>query len=132
MRKSDYNTKQKDLLLSVIRNNSCEFSVKDIYEKVKDSMGLTTVYRFIDKLVEEGMLNKTIGEDNTTYYQYLEECDCLNHFYLKCTSCGEMIHVDCECIDDLSTHILKHHKFRASREHIIINGTCFKCCKEVN
>lgn len=132
MARSDYNTKQKDLLLGIIKKYNHEFSVKDIYEEVKDSIGLTTIYRYIDKLVEEGTLNKTIGEDNTMYYQYLEECDSLNHFYLKCTNCGEMIHVDCDCIEDLSSHILKHHKFITSREHIIINGICNKCCKGVN
>jgi len=126
-RSETYNTKQKDIILEKIKKHSHEFTIKDIYEEVKDSVGLTTVYRLVDKLVEEGTINKYIDKDNITYYEYLEECDCHNHFYLKCENCGEMIHVDCDCIEELSNHIVKEHDFKLSREHIIIKGLCKKC-----
>ena len=81
--KESYKTKQKDIILDIIKKQKHEFTIKDIHEKVKDEVGLTTIYRLIDKLVEENRVNKTIGIDNTTYYQYLEECNHENHFYLK-------------------------------------------------
>jgi len=123
--RSNYNTGQRELLLNTISHENGEFTVKDISNKT--DVGLTTIYRFIDKLVKEGKLKKEIGNDNTTYYQYLEECDCDDHFYLKCTSCGELTHVDCECIDSLSKHIKKKHNFKLNRENIIIEGLCSKC-----
>ena len=123
-----YNTKQKDLILDLIKKEKHEFTVKDIYSKL-DGVGLTTIYRLIDKLVEEKRINKTIGKDNTTYYQYLEECNHTNHFYLKCDKCGSMIHVDCDCIEDLSNHIIKEHSFLPNGKNIIINGLCKKCNK---
>lgn len=125
--RGNYNTEQKELLLDIISKENGEFTVKNISNKT--DVGLTTIYRFIDKLVKEGKLTKEIGNDNTTYYQYLEDCDCDDHFYLKCSNCGELTHVDCECINDLSNHIKKHHNFKISKEHIIINGTCSKCLK---
>ena len=124
-----YNTKQKDLILEVIKSQKNEFSVKDIYNEIKEYAGLTTIYRFIDKLVSDGVLNKTVGEDNTTYYQYLSSCECENHFYLKCNNCGELTHIDCDCIEELTNHITKHHKFRPDKDHIIITGTCNKCSR---
>lgn len=126
-RKDVYNTKQKEVILDTIKSNKKEFTIKEIYERLKECTGLTTIYRLVDKLVEDGFLNKRIGDDNTTYYQYLEKCDCSNHFYLKCTNCGKLIHVDCDCIKDLSEHICCKHGFIASREHIIINGICSEC-----
>ena len=68
-----YNTKQKDIILELIKKYHHEFTVKDIYESIKESVGLTTIYRLVDKLVDEGRISKTIGKDNQTYYQYLEE-----------------------------------------------------------
>lgn len=130
-RNESYNTKQKDIIFDVIKRQTHEFTIKDIYNEVCDKTGLTTIYRLVDKLVEDGCLSKFIGKDNITYYQYLEKCDCNNHFYLKCDICGSMIHIDCDCIEDLSNHILNNHKFNLSKEHIIINGTCNKCSKEV-
>ena len=122
-----YNTKQKNIILGVIRKQDHEFTVKDIYNEVKDELGLTTVYRMIDRLVLDKYLSKSISKDNVTYYQYLEKCDNENHFYLKCNICGAMEHVDCDCIDDLYKHILKTHKFKLSKDNIIINGLCNKC-----
>jgi len=125
-----YNTKQKDIIFDIIKKHKHEFTVKDIYEEIKEKAGLTTIYRLIDKLVADGRLSKNIGKDNVTYYQYLEECDNENHFYLKCDLCGDMKHVDCNCIEDLTKHIFKEHNFSPSDRNIIINGICEKCSKE--
>ena len=126
-----YKTKQKDLIMNEIIKQNHEFTIKDIYEKLSNEVGLTTIYRLVDRLVKEGILNKTISKENITYYQYLERCNHKNHFYLKCEKCGSMIHVDCDCIEELTNHILNNHKFKLTREHIIINGVCKNCAKEV-
>ena len=126
-----YNTKQKDLILNIIKNYKHSFTVNDIYEQVKDNTGLTTVYRLIDKLVAEGTINKTIDDNNKPIYQYLDECEEKNHFYLKCDKCGSIIHTDCDCIESISKHMLKEHNFHTSDKHIIINGLCSNCSKEV-
>lgn len=125
--KEIYKTKQKDIILNIIKKKEQEFTIKEIYEEIKDEVGLTTIYRLVDKLVEENILNKTIGIDNTTYYQYLEKCNNHNHFYLKCDKCGNLVHVDCDCIEELTSHIANKHKFKPNKEHIIINGLCNKC-----
>jgi len=127
MRSEFYNTKQKDIILNTIKNYTKEFTIKDLYKKLNENVGLTTIYRLIDRLVKENKLSKYIGKDNITYYQYLEECHEDNHFYLKCVKCGDMVHIDCDCILDLSNHIVKKHHFEPSKEHIIINGICEKC-----
>lgn len=128
-RSETYNTKQKGIILDVIKKQKNEFSAKDIYNEVKDLTGLTTIYRFIDKLVSDGILNKTLRNGNTTYYQYLTKCNRNNHFYLKCITCGNLTHIDCDCIKELTSHITKHHKFRPNKDHIVITGICNKCYK---
>lgn len=121
-----YKTKQKDIIIDIIKKQKKEFTVKDIKSIVKDDTGLTTIYRVVDKLVSDGFLIQSI-KDNITYYQYLEKCDHTNHFYLKCNNCGSMIHIDCDCISDLSNHILKEHNFKSDNENIIISGLCSRC-----
>lgn len=122
-----YNTKQKDLIFEIIKKQKKEFTIKDIYNDVKDKTGLTTIYRLVDKLVDDKILSKTIGRDNITYYQYLGSCNHENHIYLKCNKCGEMTHLKCDCIEDLNNHIFNEHHFKTSKDHIIINGICSKC-----
>ena len=126
-RSTNYNTKQKELILSIIKKKKHEFRVKDLYDDLNKEIGLTTIYRQIDKLVNEGRINKNINKDNITYYQYLEECNKKNHFYLKCDKCGNMTHIDCDCIEQLSNHIVKEHQFNLNKDCIIINGICKRC-----
>ena len=124
-----YNTKQKENILNVIKSLNHEFTVKELYDKLT-GIGLTTVYRLVDKLVGEGTVKKTIGKDNNTYYQYLGVCNHKNHFYLKCDICSKLEHVDCDCIINLWDHINKEHEFNPSNDQIIINGICKDCNKE--
>lgn len=126
-----YNTKQKDLILDKIKNKKTSFTIKDIYADLNKEVGLTTIYRFIEKLEKETLVTKEINEDNITYYQYLEKCEHNNHFYLKCEKCKNIIHIDCDCINELYNHIKNEHEFKLNKEKIIINGICKKCIKEV-
>ena len=126
-KRSNYNTKQKEQLFEYVKNKKEEFTIKEIYDAFNRNIGLSTIYRFIDKLVDDGMLEKRIGSDQSCYFTYLEECDCLNHYYLKCHTCGKIIHVDCDCINELSSHIFLKHNFNIDLNNIIIYGYCDKC-----
>ncbi len=125
-----YHTKQKDRLLKVIQSKNKEFTVKEVYEGLNKEIGLTTIYRYIDKLVKDGRVLQVVGDNNITYYQYKELCDKENHFYLKCDVCGKLIHVDCDCVKDLSNHILNVHGFKLNNHEFIVNGICDICSKE--
>lgn len=125
-----YNTKQKEIILDLIKNINKSFTIKDLYNELHGKVGLTTIYRLVDKLINEDLISKRIDNDNNTYYQYLGECNHDNHFYLKCTKCNKLIHIDCDCINDLTNHIFKEHKFKSNKDRIIIEGLCNKCNKE--
>ena len=125
-----YNTKQKELILDVIKNQEHEFTIKDIYEKLNKEVGLTTIYRLVDKLIDKRLITKFIN-NNESYYQYFEKCEQDNHFYLKCNKCGYLVHIDCDCIRDLSNHVIKEHNFKISKESIIINGICKNCIEKI-
>ena len=125
-----YSTKQRDLLLEKIKSMKTEFTIKEIYEKMNNNVGLTTVYRLVDKLVKEGYIKKNISDDNITYYEYFDKCSEENHFYLKCDLCKKLEHIDCDCIDELYEHINKKHHFKLNKENIVINGICRECANE--
>lgn len=124
--RNSYNTRQKEEILNLIKNYNTTFTAKDIYNALNEKVGLTTIYRLLDKLEEKGKLSKGIKE-NTTTYQYFETCEKENHFYLKCDNCNKLIHIDCDCIESLTNHIFNKHKFKPSKKHIIINGICKEC-----
>ena len=124
--RNNYKTNQKEKILSVIKELEYDWTIKDLYKRL-DGVGLTTIYRYINSFVLNGTISKNIGNNSITYYRYLNECKEDNHFYLKCDSCGKLEHIDCDCIKDLTKHILKEHEFTTNKDHIILNRICKKC-----
>jgi Fur family ferric uptake transcriptional regulator len=123
-----YNTKQRELVLSAIKMQKKGFLVKDLSRQLRGKIGLTTIYRAVDSLLEEGCLVK-LSDENGACYQYIEPCHANGHIYLKCNKCGEMAHVDCEHVRGLSQHIVGEHGFLPSESHVVVNGICKKCIK---
>ena len=125
--RTNYETKQKETIIEARKKQNKSFMVKDLYDTLNGKVGLTTIYRLLQKLEDEGLITKEVGKDNKTKYEYLEKCEEENHFYLKCDKCGTLTHVDCDCINELSSHISKEHNFKLNKENIIIKGICSKC-----
>lgn len=127
-----YKTKQREDILKAIQEQKGEFLVKDLYIALEERIGLTTIYRMVDKLVLEGILRKSIRMDNVTTYQYLENCEEKNHFYLKCRDCGEVKHVDCDCICQFVNHACLEHDFELDTQNVVFMGLCHSCQRKEN
>ena len=130
MERYKYNTTGKNNILNYIKQYNSSFTAKELFNKLKENncdVGLTTIYRYLDELLEKSMLKKYFNDKNIAYYQYLKPCEHNNHFYLKCNNCGNLIHVDCNCIVEIQNHINKDHRFNIDNKNIIITGLCDKC-----
>lgn len=128
--KKNYLTNNKKQIFKYILKVNGSFNTQELYEIMKnnnESVGLTTIYRYLDELEKNGELKKFYDEKNVANYEYLEHCNNVNHFYLKCNNCGTLIHIDCDCILDLQKHILVNHNFKTDNRNIIIGGLCENC-----
>lgn len=126
---AEYKTKQKDDILNLIKAYKREFTAFDVYHDFKEKVGLTTVYRHLNKLMKEERL-KTYQKDNTSYYLYLDKPLSKNEYYLKCVKCQHLEKVDCAFYEELDKHLLEHHFFTALKGRLIIEGICKKCYKK--
>ena len=130
MSRESYNTKTKEIINEAIKNYQNGFTIKELKDSLDNNnqkIGLTTIYRLLDKLEDEGIVKKYFDENNITHYKYVNDCTSERHFYLKCVKCDKIIHVDCDCINDLSNHIYKQHKFSIDTRNIILSGICNDC-----
>lgn len=131
--KKEYKTKQRDLILSCLRENKAQhITVDEIIEHLKAQgtpVGQTTVYRNLGKFVKDGIVLKyTNAEDMTSCYQYVEQSDgCVTHYHLVCIDCGQMVHLQCEYLDNLSTHISNEHQFNLDKFKTVLYGCCNIC-----
>lgn len=132
-RDAGYNTKQKEKLLSyLIKNKDKHTNVQEISAFLSSEgtpVGVATIYRQLDRLVEQGLVRKYAFDGKTcACYQYIEnEEQCRSHFHLKCLSCGRLIHLDCGHLAELTRHIEDEHGFAIDYAQTVFYGLCSDC-----
>lgn len=133
MNKTNYRTKQKkairDYFLSHQDSHTTAAEIFSYLKKEEIPIGLTTVYRHLEKLCEEGILIRSfIDEDSPACYEYSghdqEEHRC---YHGKCLRCGKIIHLHCDEIPQLAKHISSEHSFQIDMNRTVFYGLCGDC-----
>ncbi len=128
-----YKTKQQDLILNYLIEHSQEHvTVEQIYESLRNSehqVGKTTVYRCLERLIEEGTVRKYIVEDGmSACFQYISSSEeCQEHYHLKCCKCGQLIHLSCDFLGQVNQHIYEEHHFIVDNSKTVFYGICENC-----
>ena len=129
-----YKTKQRAAILEYLKNNVDNHITADniieYFKAIDNPIGKSTVYRYLDNLVEENIVRKYASSEHggSACFQYVDGKDeCHMHFHMKCSKCGSLIHLDCHEIEELSDHIFKDHKFKIDMCKTVLYGTCEKC-----
>ena len=127
-----YKTRQRAAIENILKDNcDIHMTAYDIVLKLNGSgenVGRTTVYRTLEKLITDGKVRKYTAENESACFQYLiDSAHCHEHFHLKCTVCGCLLHLDCEKIAELKNHISCEHGFSLNTGRTVLYGTCAKC-----
>ena len=134
--KSQYKTKQRAELLGYLASRPGEHvTAKDIcqhFEEKGHHIGVTTVYRQMERMVEEGLVNKYILDGTTSAcYEYISgdehEHGAKQCYHCKCEKCGKLIHMYCEEIEMLFKHIQDEHEFVIDPRRTVLYGLCDSC-----
>lgn len=135
---TSYNTKQGEVILSFLKKEPGKhFTADELIAKLAEDgkpVGKATVYRHLDKLVKRGEARRYIVEEGqSACYEYIgDEHNCAEHYHLKCSRCGDLLHVECGFLDEVAAHILEHHGFTISPERTVLYGVCEKCREAEN
>lgn len=128
-----YKTKQKQIILEYIKSSKDKhITAAEIVAHLNSagtSVGVTTVYRYLDKLVEIGYVRKyNLDKKTGACYQYIKDNEeCVEHFHLKCVKCGELYHISCDFMQGIDEHVLEHHGFRIDNTKTVLYGKCKHC-----
>lgn len=132
--RDQYRTKQRELILTCLqRNQSQHITVEELLARLKEegaSIGQTTVYRNLDKLVKEGVVIRytppALGM--SACYQYIgEREELLPGCHLVCTDCGQTTHLQCDYLHNLSEHMKNDHDFNLDHHKTVLYGLCKNC-----
>ncbi len=130
-----YNTRQKTIILEMLKNNKNKHLTADdmlfILSAQKVSVSRATLYRYLDVLVQTGDVKKYILPDSDkACYQYVDSGDsCKEHFHLMCIDCGTLQHLECVHINEVINHVENMHKFKVDPGRVVFYGLCEDCMK---
>ena len=133
MEKNGYKTKQRDIILQVlIENKARHMTVDELIDCLREknaAVGKSTIYRYLDKLVEAGQVRRFFVEEGmSACYQFNDHGNaCITHYHLKCVCCGKLFHVECEFLDGLKKHIFDQHHFTVDNSKTVLYGCCEHC-----
>ena len=129
-----YRTRQRDLILQfLMQHGDAHLCAEDLVEYLRQQgspVGRATIYRALERLVNDGVVRKYPVEGAGACYQYVGRQDCRNHFHLKCTCCGALYHVECDYLDTVQRHIYEHHRFSIDQTKTVFYGICADCAQK--
>ncbi len=130
-----YNTRQRAEILDYLESHrQCRLSVDELVKSLAErgvAVGKTTVYRLLEALALSGAAKKYPGADGATCYQYVADASaCQHHSHLVCEGCGDLLHVECDVMKRLASHMLHEHGFALDEERTLLYGRCARCRAE--
>jgi len=133
--KPKYKTKQREELLTYFKTlPGVHFTAADVCDYFRQQgkpIGQATVYRQLESLVDEGILNKYIIDPNSpACFEYVEEHEhggATVCFHAKCAGCGKLIHLHCDEIIKIGEHLKEEHGFVLDPKRTVFYGTCAEC-----
>lgn len=126
-----YNTKQKNAIMIILKQNkdkmiSADSIISDL-NLLGESVGKTTLYRFLDELVLTKEIRKYYNNITNKYEYQLISNNCLSHLHLKCIQCGSVIHLEGLDTSELVKKVEDKYDFFINQEETTILGVCGLC-----
>ena len=102
-------------------------SAQDIHELLAqrgEAVGLATVYRTLQRLVEAGEVDLLRTEDGEASYR---RCSDTHHHHLVCRTCGATVEVEGPAVERWTRTIAEEHGYADVSHTLEIFGSCATC-----
>jgi Fur family transcriptional regulator, ferric uptake regulator len=119
-------TRSQEKILNFFKTLNREISAQDLYLELRasqQSVGLATVYRSLEALKLEGLLQVRTLANGESLYSSLKK----DQHHLTCLDCGQSIPIH-ECpVRELETQLQQSHKFQVYYHTLEFFGLCDRC-----
>jgi Fur family ferric uptake transcriptional regulator len=102
-------------------------SAQDIHEELRragNGIGLTTVYRALQSLVDSGELDMLRTDSGEAVYR---RCSSHHHHHLVCRECGRTIEVEGPAVESWAQRVAAEYGFSELSHTVEIFGRCPAC-----
>jgi Fur family ferric uptake transcriptional regulator len=120
-------TRQRSALVALLDELDGFRSAQDLHALLRergDSVGLATVYRALQALVDDGQLDVLRGADGEAAYR---RCSPAHHHHLVCRSCGRTVEVADPPVERWAARMAAEHGFTEVQHQVEVFGICATC-----
>jgi Fur family ferric uptake transcriptional regulator len=119
-------TRSQERILNLLKTVKQGISAQDIYVELRNrnqSMGLATVYRSLESLKLEGMVQVRTLANGEALYNLAQQ----DKHHLTCLQCGVSIPIHQCPVHDLEDELESSHKFKIFYHTLEFFGLCSQC-----
>ena len=121
------NTKQKEIILDILNTHRTHPTIQEIYEYAKEkdsSIGQATIYRNVNRLVEEKKVLKLPNSSNDSFHY---DINTEQHIHFICKKCNKIIDIFDNDYRNFIKDIEKKESLSIEKTNIILEGLCDNC-----
>lgn len=122
------NTKQKQLILTILRESNKPMSINEIYHRVVEQLpkiAKSTIYRNIDTLLSQNLIDKYHLNDSEVFYRIKADSNEHKHFVI-CDDCKKIFDLPSCPIHEIE-NTMEEEGFIIKEHQIQITGVCKNC-----
>jgi Fur family ferric uptake transcriptional regulator len=120
-------TRQRTALIALLDELEGFRSAQELHALLRErgeAVGLATVYRTLQALVQDGQVDVLRADDGGAIYR---TCSPVHHHHLLCRSCPRTVEVAHPPVEHWAARIAAEHDFADVRHQFEVFGTCGDC-----
>lgn len=124
--KKSRNTAAKSKILGIINDSKTALSHSEIHEVLSDFCDRVTIYRVLERLIEENAIHKIVTGEGGIKYAACHECSSVehhhNHVHFSCDQCSSVT-----CIEEVEPSFKLPQNYKVREVNFIVSGICPNC-----
>ena len=122
-------TRQGGVVRDALAGDSSFRSAQAVYAELRargETIGLSTVYRHLQGLVNAGVADTLQAGEGEVLYRLCGESG-RHHHHLVCRSCGSTVEIEGRAIENWATKMAAEHGFSDVDHTVELIGLCANC-----
>ncbi len=119
------NTVAKTAILNLLHKSDLALSHAEIQLALDGLCDRVTIYRVLDRLMEEDLVHKVVNVDGGVRYASCHNCEVVhnhNHLHFSCQKCKSVT-----CIEDVQPLFKLPKGYKISEVNFTVSGLCPQC-----
>ena len=124
--KTTRNTAAKTAILEVFDKSKTALSHTEIQKQLNDICDRVTIYRILDRLMNDDIIHKVSNLDGTVKYAKCnhshQRVHIHNHAHFSCENCHEIT-----CLENVKPSYIMPHNYKVKEINFTLSGLCPNC-----